>query len=77
MFGPRMLLPSASHTSRALSRALLRTLPIQHGCYRRFSSPATDTPGSLPLEGYRVLDMTRVLAGVSSEMFNASYEYPY
>lgn len=29
---------------------------------RRYSTP---TAGALPLEGYRVLDMTRVLAGVS------------
>jgi succinate--hydroxymethylglutarate CoA-transferase len=27
-------------------------------------SAAVSAPGSLPLEGYRVLDMTRVLAGV-------------
>lgn len=32
---------------------------------RGFSVSATaSAPGSLPLEGYRVLDMTRVLAGV-------------
>jgi len=42
---------------------------LQRNCPRRqqFSTAATASAGdgSLPLEGYRVLDMTRVLAGVS------------
>lgn len=35
--------------------------------WRRYSTPAT-APGVLPLEGIRVLDMTRVLAGVSAQL---------
>ena len=59
----RSLLASAS----AWSRVNANTAPIRHGHYRRFhaSSLAASTAGALPLEGYRVLDMTRVLAGVS------------
>lgn len=34
---------------------------------RRYSTPAP-APGVLPLEGIRVLDMTRVLAGVSTQL---------
>lgn len=38
--------------------------PVQSVTLRRFTtSPRGD---SLPLEGYRVLDMTRVLAGVGA-----------
>lgn len=35
--------------------------------WRRYSTPVT-APGVLPLEGIRVLDMTRVLAGVSTQL---------
>ena len=69
----------SSYTMFAFSRGLVRARP--HGapnlvaravCHRsarpllRNYSMATGTnSSSLPLEGYRVLDMTRVLAGVS------------
>ncbi|KFH47202.1 Succinate--hydroxymethylglutarate CoA-transferase-like protein [Hapsidospora chrysogenum ATCC 11550] len=59
MFGPRSLLAPARYAS---SRRLLKAPPIHNGV-RRFSTPAAAADGSLPLEGYRVLDMTRVLAG--------------
>ena len=36
---------------------------------RYYSTPANNADGSLPLQGYRVLDMTRVLAGVSHSAF--------
>jgi hypothetical protein len=51
------------------NRAICRSTTYVGGYrvqWRRYSTPA---PGVLPLEGIRVLDMTRVLAGVS---FNAS-----
>lgn len=34
------------------------------GAFRTFSGSAASGDVTLPLEGYRVLDMTRVLAGV-------------
>jgi succinate--hydroxymethylglutarate CoA-transferase len=57
----------ALSVSRRLLRPGLagRTGGFQPAEYRRFSASAVSSaPGSLPLEGYRVLDMTRVLAGV-------------
>lgn len=63
---------------RAASASALRAPRGRQTCLmpllRRFSctarrgmatTSAAEAPGSLPLEGYRVLDMTRVLAGVS------------
>jgi hypothetical protein len=41
--------------------------PASGQCRRRFSAPAR---ASLPLDGFRVLDMTRVLAGVWSSMLS-------
>lgn len=41
----------------------VRTPFVASGFLRRYSSPAK---APLPLEGYRVLDMTRVLAGVGA-----------
>lgn len=41
---------------------LLSTATAARDLRRRYSTPAS---GALPLQGYRVLDMTRVLAGVS------------
>lgn len=39
----------------------LRRIPLQ----RSYSTPASGLNDTLPLSGIRVLDMTRVLAGVS------------
>jgi hypothetical protein len=52
----------------AISRCIrpvsaVRTPFVASGFLRRYSSPAK---APLPLEGYRVLDMTRVLAGVGA-----------
>ncbi|KAJ9138482.1 CAIB/BAIF family enzyme [Pleurostoma richardsiae] len=41
----------------------LGTCPVPIAVISRHLATATAAPGSLPLEGYRVLDMTRVLAG--------------
>ncbi len=41
--------------------------PFTLSARRWYSAAAASTP--LPLEGYRVLDMTRVLAGVSEILF--------
>lgn len=51
---------AVSRCIRPLS--VMRSSRLANG-FRRYSS-ASKTP--LPLEGYRVLDMTRVLAGVSA-----------
>lgn len=53
-----------STVSRFIAPSLTpRCLPVAAASsLRRYSTPAA---GALPLEGYRVLDMTRVLAGVS------------
>lgn len=67
MLRPRTLLAPARY---ATSRRLLKGPPIHNGRLRRFSTPAAD--GSLPLEGYRVLDMTRVLAGVGAPKFRST-----
>lgn len=40
---------------------MLQPLTLRNGLRRLYSSK----PAALPLEGYRVLDMSRVLAGVS------------
>ncbi len=54
-----------SHASRIPRVSRLATAA------RPFSvSAAASAPGTLPLEGYRVLDMTRVLAGVRSAHLN-------
>lgn len=44
-----------------------RALTVNKRSWRLYSSAAAkpNSAGALPLEGYRVLDMTRVLAGVS------------
>lgn len=59
------------------NRAICRTTYVgSRGVqWRRYSSPVT-APGVLPLEGIRVLDMTRVLAGVSAQL-NLRYRALY
>jgi hypothetical protein len=68
MFRPRSLLAPARYST---SRRLLKAPPTHYGL-RRFSIPAASADGSLPLDGYRVLDMTRVLAGVGAPSFTPS-----
>lgn len=48
-----------------------RALTVNQRSWRLYSSAAAkpNSAGALPLEGYRVLDMTRVLAGVSLFFF--------
>ncbi len=65
----RVSLSRASRLRSATTRIRERIPPLLSGvpAARRqpFSvSAAAAAPGSLPLDGYRVLDMTRVLAGV-------------
>jgi succinate--hydroxymethylglutarate CoA-transferase len=56
------------HVCRRLFRLGAGRIPGVGASGRRLFtvSAAVSAPGSLPLEGYRVLDMTRVLAGVRS-----------
>lgn len=51
-----------------------RALTVNQRSWRLYSSAAAkpNSAGALPLEGYRVLDMTRVLAGVSLFFFIVS-----
>lgn len=65
----------SSRTQRTVL-ATMRGCFRQHGAMqrlnavtglRRYSSPAA--AANLPLQGYRVLDMTRVLAGVSVRLY--------
>ena len=48
---------------RCLARHLTSIIPTQ---WRRRSTVASEDPSKLPLAGIRVLDMTRVLAGVGA-----------
>ncbi len=49
----------------ALARNRITYIVRGHAWRSRSMSSLAEAKGSLPLEGYRVLDMTRVLAGVS------------
>ncbi len=56
-----------SAATRTRERIPLRLSGVPAARRQPFSvsaAAATAAPGSLPLDGYRVLDMTRVLAGV-------------
>jgi len=60
----------ALKTSWALARRAAKdavgSKPVNS--HRRFTASSRSlADGTLPLEGYRVLDMTRVLAGVNTE----------
>lgn len=57
----------ARRSSIASGSNVLRRMPL-----RSYSSSAS-VDGTLPLEGIRVLDMTRVLAGVSSCLLISCY----
>lgn len=67
VFAIRDTLLAMSTISRCLRHVIAArpSLAYHHGRRCRYSTPAK---GLLPLEGYRVLDMTRVLAGVSACM---------
>lgn len=63
MFKTRPLVQATGTPRNFYCGLQFRSPFLFNGC-RRYSVPAVK--GSLPLEGYRVLDMTRVLAGVST-----------
>lgn len=50
-----------SHSSR------VRCGRLRHGFNRSIATPTSSDAANLPLAGIKVLDMTRVLAGVSIE----------
>jgi hypothetical protein len=71
MLKPRSLVAPA-RSLRCVARAAALSSTPSTFARRSYSTPA-GPGGSLPLEGYRVLDMTRVLAGVCSITYAAPF----